>query len=284
MTVFTKNFAIGSAAAVFALGLSTQVSAAPVFTVDPTVIGNPARVAFGDGDAPFQSDFINGGASTLVSYDPNTDLQTGVGYLEFGSFAKLGGGNLGSATSGLGSTYQMWVEFEYTAQTVSGSFGEVGSISDILSLNFEWYVSTNEDNGDGTTSFTQAGVDGSGDGIAVSVTRGLSSQLVATGELLSGAGGAVINGQGGAGFNSKTTFETTAFGNTFFTEPKPFYNVSFNNFNQTGQGITPGNNVFAVNSANGGVDFNGVPEPATLALVGLGMMAMGASVRRRNRA
>ncbi|MFP4076123.1 MAG: hypothetical protein ACLFTD_06500, partial [Halochromatium sp.] len=96
MTVFTKKFAMGSAAAVFTLGLSAQVSAAPVFTVDPTVIGNATRMANGDGDAPFQSDFINGGASTLVTLDDATNVQTGVGYLEFGTFANLGGGNLGS--------------------------------------------------------------------------------------------------------------------------------------------------------------------------------------------
>jgi len=261
------------AAAVLALGMATQAVAAPIFTVDPRVIGNDLKEGLGIANQPFQSDFIGGTASSLVTYDGTTI--TGAGFVEFTGFNKVGGGSHGSGISGLGDTYQLWSTFQYTANLVSGTFGVPVSIADITSLTYEIWASTNADNfGDSsTTTFSSSSLVGGG--TAATVTPGATAQKIGFGSLLPGGGigGAVLNAQGGTGFNVTASYENTLFGSSFFTVPKPFYNVSFSQFNNTQQGVAIGKNqqgqpyIIAINSATGGLDFNRIPEPATLGLI-----------------
>ena len=87
-------------------------------------------------------------------------------------------------------------------------------------------------------------------------------------------GGSTINC---GSFGTNTSFNLTAAGKQYFTIPSPFYNVSL----QSGQ-----LNNFAIGGTqtiNGSMDvvFKTVPEPASLALVGLGLLGMGVSLRRR---
>lgn len=272
------------AAAVLAIGMSTQALALPSpFTADPTVIGNNFLEGF-FANAPFTATAIGGTASTLVTLLNNTGLHQGKGYIEFGQFSNNGTA-IASSVSGLGLTYQLWVEFDYTAQITSGAFGSPGSVADITALNYTLKASTNQNNGIGTSTFT--GASAAGTGVTPTVVAGPTVQVIGNGSLLSGTGGAVINGQGGASLNTVATYANTAFGDTFFTAPHPFYDVVFNAFNQTGQGISTGIDasnrpIFAVNSAVGAIDFkNSIPEPTSLALLGIGLLGVGASVRRR---
>jgi len=81
---------------------------------------------------------------------------------------------------------------------------------------------------------------------------------------------------------------TTAGGN-YFTLPVPFYTLAFSNFNNTSQGIACNTagcvnpTVVAINSENGGSDFNRIPEPASLALIAVGLLAAGAGSMARKR-
>jgi hypothetical protein len=110
--------------------------------------------------------------------------------------------------------------------------------------------------------------------------------LIATGVPRSGQGTldpalSTCTGGGGSGINcgsfgATSSFALTASGSQYFTAPSPFYNVSFqsgqlNNFSPTGTQVI-----------NGSLDVVfGVPEPTSVALIGLGLMGLGLSRRRK---
>ncbi|MCG5524441.1 flocculation-associated PEP-CTERM protein PepA [Ectothiorhodospira haloalkaliphila] len=265
----SKEFSLLAAAGVFLLsaGISAPAISAPVFEVTPSAIGSASD--------PFESTFVSGQASTLVTLD-DAGIQTGIGVIDFGSFSNPTGGSWTAGQIGLGVDWYLWATYEFTAEVVSGVFGQPGSVSDILTLEYTIWAAPEQ------ATFTNASVDPN---VVASVIDPAGTEAIGGGSLLSGVGGAAINAQGGSAFNSVATYENTAFGNTFFTAPVPFYNVSFNEFNNTAQGvvISQDGRAIAINQASGGIDFNTmeVPEPGVMALFGLGLIGLAMAVRRK---
>jgi hypothetical protein len=258
-----------------AMGMASQAFASPVFSVDRPPSGG----------ATFNADFINGNSSELLTGNAVAGTLTATsGWLQLSSFSN-GGTNVLPGVSGLGVDYQLYVSYNLVVNYAGGAaFGQAGSNYGVSSLNFSVY--RNDFNlGDTVTSFTQA--DASTNTNATFSDTGVADVLLGSGSLIIGT--AQLTPLGGAALNATTTYANTAAGDLFFVSPSPFYDLAFNNFNNTSQGIKQvgdcaPNCVISITNANGGVDFNRVPEPATLALLGMGLMGMGISLRKHKAA
>jgi len=275
-TVQFKPFLIATGLAA-GLGLASSAYASPVFTVNPSGIGEP--------NGPFQADFINGSSSELLQGNPGAGTLTATsGYLDFTGFSN-GGTPVLPGVSGLGVNYQLYVTFDLAATLASGTFGAANSTYNLTSLNYSVFADTGLD-----SVFTQANA---ATNTQATVTQNTADILLGGGNLITGVAG--FDTLNGAFLNSITTYGNTANGNLFFTQPNPFYNIAFNAFNNTTQGVirtgdctTAGSTdcKISITNAIGGIDFNraSVPEPASIALIGVGLLGLGASLRKRKSA
>lgn len=274
-------------AATMALGVTTQAGAAGVFTIDPNAI--PGGV-FAPG--PFNATLVNGTTSELLHMDSTTSTATASGWAQFSSFSN-GATQLSPLVTGLALDYNLYLTFQLKNVLTSGTFGQAGSSYAMTQLDFQVWADK-----DINTTFTFADA-ATATEATVNGTK-TDDIFLAAGSLITGVAG--FDALGGAFINAVNAFAVCTGAGTasvggvivaapcadgtgaaFFAQPDPFYALAFSAFNNTTQGIgrSADGKLISITNAVGIVDFNSVPEPTSLALVGAGLLAAGASLRKR---
>lgn len=269
-SIFNKSLLVCAATAACALTANVASAQSTIFndfTINPT-----------GANANFVADKITGNYVEIANFNSGNTFDVSL-YWKAAAFVSADGTQqIDAGRTGLTSEYGL-----YALYKASGTFTQEGSVT---TFNFTpgtgslgVFLDPNRD-----TDFI-AGT--SGDFTSVGTAGDIS---LATGMPIFGQGSLDPNlptcgASGGSGINCGSFGTTTSFvlseaGRGFFEQPSPFYQLSFqsgqlNNFTPSGRQVINGSLDVAFNGSSN------VPEPGSIALIGLGLLGLRLSLRRK---
>lgn len=263
-----KNAFLGTSMALI-LGSAAPLAQANVFEFNP--------VNFGGTDDTFSGDELVGKFSTGFTSTDGFASFTATGWFQvqtinLNSAAQLTGGLNTNDPNNPPGAYDLWFEFEYTAS--GGAGGGIAPSYTIDSVSYDMYAGSGTDRDFVTAT--------NGGGTPMVTTNSGTNTLIGTANTF--VGGGIANFASSSTSSVDTDFSLVDLG-TFFTAPDPFFNLAF----QSASTVLPSlNDELTAGTLNGTTEgrfaSTPVPEPTSMALIGLGLIALGWTASRRRQA